>query len=109
MDLAQDLASRLDAKAARLEMLLEESQQTIDHLQAALNDASTAAQSYAASVPVIETSHTEPKLPAIPRDPLTASVYQLADGGHNSIEIAQQLDEQVGKVELILALRAGDA
>lgn len=46
-------------------------------------------------------------VPAAPLslDPLSASVYELADRGRSPVEIAQQLDEQVGKVELILALR----
>lgn len=39
-------------------------------------------------------------------DPLTESVYQLADAGRNAVSIAQELEEQIGKVELILALRA---
>jgi hypothetical protein len=39
------------------------------------------------------------------RDPLTASIYRLADAGRSSIDIARELHEQVGKVELILALR----
>jgi len=39
-------------------------------------------------------------------DPTTASVYQLADAGLSPVEIAQRMDEQIGKVELILALRA---
>ena len=38
-------------------------------------------------------------------DPLTANVYELADRGRTPVEIARNLDEQVGKVELILALR----
>jgi hypothetical protein len=38
-------------------------------------------------------------------DPLTRSVYELADDGHDALGIAQALDEQIGKVELILALR----
>jgi len=38
-------------------------------------------------------------------DPLSASVYELADRGRTPVQIAQYLDEQVGKVELILALR----
>lgn len=33
------------------------------------------------------------------------SVYALADAGSSSDEIARQLDEHIGKVELILALR----
>ncbi len=40
-----------------------------------------------------------------PIDPLTANVYELADRGRSPLEIARYLDEQVGKVELILALR----
>jgi hypothetical protein len=40
------------------------------------------------------------------RDPLTQRVYDLADQGVSQLEIAQRLDEQIGKVELILALRA---
>jgi hypothetical protein len=34
-----------------------------------------------------------------------AAVYELADGGRDPVEIARALDEQIGKVELILALR----
>lgn len=38
-------------------------------------------------------------------DPLSSQVYALSDEGFPAVEIAQRLDEQVGKVELILALR----
>ena len=41
-----------------------------------------------------------------PADSLSASVYELADRGRSIVEIAQYLDEQVGKIELILALRS---
>ena len=40
-------------------------------------------------------------------DPLRRRVYELADNGSTPIQIAQGLNEDVGKVELILALRAG--
>lgn len=40
-------------------------------------------------------------------DPLMRQIYELADEGATPVEIARKLDEQVGKVELILALRAG--
>ena len=39
-------------------------------------------------------------------DSLTLAVYERADAGRNPIEIARELEEQVGKVELILALRS---
>jgi hypothetical protein len=38
-------------------------------------------------------------------DPVTRRVYGLADQGLTPVEIAGKLEEQVGKVELILALR----
>jgi hypothetical protein len=41
------------------------------------------------------------------RDPVSEKVYILADAGRSSLQIAQELGEQVGKVELILALRRG--
>lgn len=40
------------------------------------------------------------------QDTLTRSIYALADAGSDPLEIAKQLDEHVGKVELILALRS---
>ena len=40
-----------------------------------------------------------------PRDPLTASVYEMADAGQSALDIARELDEHTGKIELILALR----
>jgi len=55
--------------------------------------------------PVIKSKNNRGKDP----DPLTASVYELADRGLQSVAIAQNLDEHVGKVELILALRSSGA
>ena len=51
----------------------------------------------------------EPVHDAAPTDPLVRRVYELSDEGRESTEIAQQLDEHVGKIELILALRDGSA
>jgi hypothetical protein len=44
--------------------------------------------------------------PAQRRDQLAERVHELSAMGLKSVEIARQLDEQVGKVELILALRS---
>ncbi|TVQ63470.1 MAG: hypothetical protein EA379_03955 [Phycisphaerales bacterium] len=38
-------------------------------------------------------------------DPINHRVCQLADAGKDSAEIAAALDEPIGKVQLILALR----
>lgn len=40
-------------------------------------------------------------------DPLTGEIYRLADQGMPHVEIARRLNQHVGKVELILALRPG--
>ena len=40
-------------------------------------------------------------------DPLTGEIYRLADQGMPAVEIARRLNQHVGKVELILALRPG--
>jgi len=40
-----------------------------------------------------------------PADPLHQEVYELADDGHTPLAIARRLDQQVGTIELILALR----
>lgn len=42
-----------------------------------------------------------------PPDVLSQRIFEMSDAGRSSIEIARDLDEQVGKVELILALRQG--
>lgn len=42
---------------------------------------------------------------AEPADPLSRRIYGLADEGLPPSEIAKKLEEQIGKVELILALR----
>lgn len=39
------------------------------------------------------------------KDPVMREVYALADEGKSAMEIATQLDEHAGKVELMLALR----
>lgn len=38
-------------------------------------------------------------------DPLTSEIYRLADQGLSHVEVARKLNQHVGKVELILALR----
>ena len=43
--------------------------------------------------------------PANPPDPVSSEVYELADQGLTALEIAGELDEPTGKIELILALR----
>lgn len=91
--MARRVGSQLDAKAHRLEKLLMEADQKLEKMR-----------SVASSSPTDDMPDSKPEPPK-PSDPLAAEVYQLADEGRSPVEIAQQLDEQVGKVELMLALR----
>lgn len=89
-DTARRLSAQLDNKARRLETLIDEADQRI------------AALGTRAERP----AHRAPGNGEHQADELTRAVYKHADAGRTALEIAQQLDEQIGKVELILALRA---
>lgn len=79
----------LEQKSEQIEQLLAEADERIAMLRA-LNHSIAESK----PMPTVE-----------PADPLTRSVYELADSGRSPVEIARKLDEQVGKVDLILALR----
>lgn len=100
--MARDLGGQLDAKIIRIEKANQEADERIAQLQALrdeLNDPH--AMKNAASQLVT------PQADAETTDPLTKQIYALADQGRGPADIAQQLDEHVGKIELILALRTG--
>lgn len=115
LDTAQRLAGQLDAKAERLEQLMAEAEQRVAALRGVLEeaDASLLGPSTGGALPRAVAGEPLGRIgpssaAAVPADPLTTTVYELADAGHDPVRIAQQLDEQVGKVELILALRGDD-
>ena len=118
LDTAQRVAAQLDAKTMQLEKLILEADARIADLDRRLGTgfrptaslgpdsalgAGTGAGAGSPRVPEIVSARPAPGRPAL--DPLTASVYELADAGHKPLDIARRLDEQIGKVELILALR----
>lgn len=99
-ELVRRLAAHLDNKAARIEVLLEQADAKLNQLE------HSTARSTETSNPISD----DRAIPSPPRtnlaDPVSLDVYRLADDGLPTIEIASQLSEGVGKVELILALRA---
>ncbi|MEM9882163.1 MAG: hypothetical protein AAF800_04510 [Planctomycetota bacterium] len=99
--LAQRLGSQLDAKAVRLEKLIDDADLRLSQLRQADLDA----HANAAPPRPEEVKPVGQAEPGSPADPLTADVYRLADIGKTASTIARELDEHVGKVELILALR----
>jgi hypothetical protein len=96
LETAQRLAGQLDAKADRLEQLIAAADERIEAIGALASGA---------PVPGPAAARSRRDEPAHPPDPLTAAVYEMADLGRDPVEIARALDEQIGKVELILALR----
>ncbi len=102
-DVLRRQTATLDNKAARLELLIRQADERI----VALTGAVSAAPGRRDTAPPDPAGRTTPA-PALrprPPDPLTLAVYERADSGLTTVEIARELDEHVGKVELILALR----
>ncbi len=105
LETAQRLGAQLDNKAQRLEQLMAQADLRLVALaKAARNPAAPGESASPAPGSRVPPPAAEPGEPAR-LDPLTGAVYELADTGRSPVEIAKELDEQVGKVELILALR----
>jgi len=113
--LARQMSAQLDAKSHRLEQLLDEADRKIAELQRSRDDHAERDAADASEPGLEEPSMSTPPptvgAPSPPgpdpavRDALPHRVYELADQGLAAEQIADQLDEHAGKVELILALR----
>lgn len=109
-DLTKLCAQQIDSRVERLEKLLAQADERLGRLEAGVRRES----------PLVETRHATPSRAVKPSarpqsgaasapeflpDPVARQVYELADQGRTPVEIAGSLEEHVGKVELILALR----
>jgi hypothetical protein len=109
-ELSQHLAARLDAKAARLELLIAQADDRIDRLSR-LEQGGGGGAPRVHIMPGIPNSRSPQPVHAAAdehdagADPVTRQIYQLADEGLPPVEIARRLAQHTGKVELILALR----
>ncbi len=114
--LAKRFGAQLDAKTMHMEQLISEADRKIAELKqmelgrqnaAKLHEAMASPfedkPAAPAAVPTTEAESASPTQNA--GDALKQSVYDLAEKGHDPAEIAKQLNEHVGKIELILALR----
>lgn len=109
------VCAQIDARAERLEQLIRHADERLDLLDQAERDPAPVESpeverrtaSPVTTTPPVPTPEPHAQAPpdAPSSDPLTRAVYRLADDGLGPREIAQQLDEHVGKVDLILALR----
>jgi TolA-binding protein len=117
---AQRLAARLDERATRLEKLLRVADQRMD-IAAPESPQSLVAAKAMSPRPIALAAHRRESAPARPAghdrptdyqppaqtrlDSTKQAIYELADSGKAPLDIARELNEHVGKVELILALR----
>ncbi|MFA7237897.1 MAG: hypothetical protein WC058_13620 [Phycisphaeraceae bacterium] len=92
-DLTRRFGSQLDSRAIKIEKLLREADQRIKQLEQMTGRS-------APPPPEVETSGDSPET-----DELTRKVTRLSDQGKAPGEIAAALEEHIGKIELILALR----
>lgn len=91
-ELADRLASQLDARAERLEALLARADRTLRELRAASRAAPT---------------EPAPATPSTPDDRGFHEIHALADQGLGALDIAKRTGRPTGQVELILNLRRG--
>ena len=107
------MTAQVDTRATKLEMLIREADDRIAQLKAiagpvAVNPAAAPSDPPSA-VPLVPAGGAElPEAVPTPPEPVARphdAVYLLADKGQTSRQIAQQLQQHVGEVELILALR----
>ncbi|MDX2115201.1 MAG: hypothetical protein SFZ24_06200 [Planctomycetota bacterium] len=96
-ELTDCLAGELDARAARLESLIEAADARLAALESASRHAAI-------------TGERRPPAAALPQpdapDPF-AEVYDLADQGFQSVDIARRTGRPTGQIDLILNLRRG--
>ena len=115
-ELSKRFATQLDAKSIELEQLLDQADQRIAQLERLGHDTGEARVSsfntnggLGSSPAEREAGSSDDQASALAQeagdDPLARSVYELADQGSDASQIARQLNEHVGKIELILALR----
>jgi len=107
-ELTRTCTAQIDNRSRRLEAMIESADQRLADLRAAL-----AASQQAAARPPAPEVHTPPAPPRTPRlaldgdlDPFAERVFELNRAGLSPVDIAKKLGEQVGKIELILAMEA---
>lgn len=100
-ELTRRFSAQLDNKSRQVEKLLEEADQRIAELKRL---SGRDVQPPAVGEPV-KTDRQPNGSSEQGLDPVSQRVYELADAGKDPQQIAGELNEHIGKVELILALR----
>lgn len=101
-EMAREISSQLDTRAAKLETLIKEADQKLAALKSFKE---TGYVPPAAGTNSIPAESPQPAPPPSPVESRHADVYALADQGRSALEIAERLNRPSGEIELILALR----
>lgn len=101
--LTRELIDELEARAERLERLIERAEATIGEYREVEQKASSRPAPILADAKPRLTSL--PQEPSIFTDPVHREVCAMADDGLTSVDIARRLQMPTGQVELILNLR----
>ncbi len=105
-ELSRDINAQIDTRFAKLEVSIRAADERINLLERLLRAAE--------GQPTVDTvlSGDDESFPSPPAQPQAATlgpqhgrVYDLADGGKNSVQIAQEIGKTPGEIELILSLR----
>jgi hypothetical protein len=102
--LAHQVAEDLDAKADRLAMLIKHADRRIKALSEMTEGLGAAGSADVVTRPRRRTESAAGARGAV-TDPVAEQVYQMADAGLTTVQIAQSLSQPAGNVELMLALR----
>jgi hypothetical protein len=99
-EMARQITSQLDTRAAKLEVLIKEADEKIERLKVASRNSPADAR------PVSPDADAHALVTHTPEvDARHARVYALHDQGRTTAEIAHELARPRGEIELILALR----
>jgi hypothetical protein len=101
---AERAADALDERAAELERLIA----TADERFALGSTSAEMGSQERHGTPLVEVESKRPPQ-VLYADPLARAVYELADAGRSPVQIAGELNEHTGKIELILNLRKSQA
>lgn len=103
VELTRELTAVIDNRAEKLEILIQHADERIARLERLSQEAEQRlTPRHTESSGSAERPRTEATLAT---DALRQQIYDLADQGHATNEIAHRLGQHAGKVELILALR----
>lgn len=102
-DLTRLCAAQIENRVAKLETVIRDADARIARLEALGGAPSPTPAPIAPVVPVVRPVPERRSI--IGADELSQRVYALADSGLSAADVARELEEHTGKVELILALR----